>query len=573
MGFQNSVGIAQHVHRQVLRRALQSATPSIGGEGEMRKDRPGTHSQDIYRIYLDNFDVISRVDPSLKDQLEGQPGLLSLVARQAYAEAKLPRHPKKSVCQASKAEVQGAIFDGETGIAYPKPPKVCLYISLALELLRRGAATQREMQVVCGGFVYFCMFRRPLLGALNSVWAFIEGFKNEPLVIRHDLTQEVRLELVRFIALIPLARMDFRLCVLGDVSCSGASSTGGGVCESTGLSDYGLNASNARTRGDLPEAHDFVQVLSIGLFDGVGCLRLALDLLGAPMIGHISVEKDPAGRRVVESAFAETLFVEDVTLVDYDMVLEWSAKYSQAGLILLGAGPPCQGVSGLNSDKRGALRDSRSSLFQHVPRIRSLLKEVFVWAQVRTLMESVASMDECDKAVMSQAVDLVPFRIDAAGISLTHRPRLYWCDWELLSGEGVSINLLEDPQWGQHHEVTLTGSFAAEDYIEAGWKLQTPDQRLPTFTTSRPAPTPGRRPAGLHLCSAVEADRWKAHNHRFPPYQYRDRNCLIHKKSGELRIASLLEREVIMGMPAGYTSNVSPSLPGLSQLTVTAAWA
>ena len=47
------------------------------------------------------------------------------------------------MCQAPVAEVQGAVLDGRLGIAYPKPAKVGLYVSLALELVRRGVATQR----------------------------------------------------------------------------------------------------------------------------------------------------------------------------------------------------------------------------------------------------------------------------------------------------------------------------------------------------------------------------------------------------------------------------------------------
>ena len=270
------------------------------------------------------------------------------------------------MCQSSKAEIQGAIFDGQKGLAYPKPPKVHLYVQLALELLKRGQATQREMQVVCGGFVYFCLFRRPLLSALNAVWRFIEGFKAHPPVIRLALPQEVVVELVRFIALVPLARMDFRLVCQGDVTCSDASTTGGGACVSTQLTSYGVAASNATVRGDLPEQHDLLQVLTIGLFDGVGCLRLACDLLGLAVAGHISVEKEAAGRRVVEAAFGGSIFVEDVALVDEAMIQEWAGQFSQIGLILLGAGPPCQGVSGLNADKRGALRDCRSSLFFHM---------------------------------------------------------------------------------------------------------------------------------------------------------------------------------------------------------------
>ena len=63
-------------------------------------------------------------------------------------------------------------------------------------------------------------------------------------------------------------------------------------------------------------------------------------------------------------------------------------------------------------------------------------------------MESVASMDIADRKVMSEAVGIVPYRIDAAGVSLAHRPRLYWCDWELLEMEGVTLQFSQSPEWG-----------------------------------------------------------------------------------------------------------------------------
>lgn len=557
MGFRNSVGIAQHIHRNVINAALSQASPSLGGELEMRKDRPATCAKTSYRIYLDNFDVIRKTDPATAEAVQGTPGLLSLLARQAYAEANLPRHPRKATCQEKCAEVQGAMLDGVLGIAYPKPQKVGLYVSLALELLRRGAATQREMQVVCGGFVYFALFRRPLLSALNAVWHFIESLKGEPPVVRAPLPAVVRLELARFCALVPLARLDFRLMCQGEVTCSDASSSGGGACVSRGLSAFGAAAANANVRGDIPEEHDLIQVLSIGLFDGVGCLRIACDLLWLAMAGHVSVEKCAEGRRVVEAAFADSIFVEDVALVDKAMVAEWAGRFSQVGLVLLGAGPPCQGVSGLNADKRGALRDSRSCLFQHVPRIKKLLREGFPWAQVRCLMESVASMDRQDRAIMSEAIQEIPFKINASGISLANRPRLYWCDWELFSMEGVQVSKVDHPEWGDFHEISLQATLDPADFLEPGWKLQHPGQRLPTFTTSRPKNAPGRKPAGLHLCSQKERNRWETDSFRFPPYQYKDENCLVNRR-GEFRIPSLLEREVIMGMPAHYTQFCLP---------------
>lgn len=153
--------------------------------------------------------------------------------------------------------------------------------------------------------------------------------------MRAPLTAVVRLELARFCALVPLARLDFRLMCQGEVTCSDASSSGGGACVSRGLSAFGATAANATVRGDIPEEHDLIQVLSIGLFDGVGCLRIACDLLGLAMAGHVSVEKCAEGRRVVEAAFADSIFVEDVALVDTAMVAEWAGRFSQVGLAIL----------------------------------------------------------------------------------------------------------------------------------------------------------------------------------------------------------------------------------------------
>lgn len=78
--------------------------------------------------------------------------------------------------------------------------------------------------------------------------------------------------------------------------------------------------------------------------------------------------------------------------------------------------------------------------------------------------------------------------------------------------------------------------------------------RFPTFTTARPSPTPGRKPAGLALCPDDAIERWKKDLHRFPPYQYRRENCVVNSQS-QLRVPSAVEREeVILGLSSGYTS-------------------
>lgn len=92
----------------------------------------------------------------------------------------MPRHPKKGVASQRKAEVQGAIIDGVAGVAYPKPEKVLKYMQLGKLLLEQDMCTQKQVQVVGGGLVYFSMFRRPLLGCLNCLWRFITSFDGYP---------------------------------------------------------------------------------------------------------------------------------------------------------------------------------------------------------------------------------------------------------------------------------------------------------------------------------------------------------------------------------------------------------
>ena len=431
-----------------------------------------------------------------------------------------------------------------------KPSKVAKYVRLTLELLRLGSASQKELQVVCGGLVYVAMFRRPLLGALNQVWQAIVSLNELPRNHRAPLKREVMAELTRFLGLVPLAFPSFRPGFDEAVSASDASMDGGGFCLSRGLTPYGSAAALSTVRGDIPELHDFCQVLSIGLFDGIAALRVALDVLQVPLAGHISVEANEKAHRVVEANFPDAVRVPCVEAVDDEMVMQWSLRFSNVGLVLIGSGPPCQGVSGLNADRRGALRDSRSGLFPHAPRIAQLCRDRFPWAQIRTLTENVASMDATDCHVMNEAYALMPWFVDSAGISLSHRPRLYWCDWELHEAAGVTILTGSDGRLPIQGEVVLHSQLDPVDFLEPGSTLV--GDKLPTFTTSRPSAVPMRKPAGLRDCLPHEVARWKADRHRFPPYQYKDKHCV--KQKGEVRPPSVREREAILGFPIGYTT-------------------
>ena len=342
----------------------------------------------------------------------------------------------------------------------------------------------------------------------------------------------------------------------GTATASDASTLGGGVTASSGLTQVGVIAANLPVRGDVPELDEVATVLTIGLFDGIGGLRVAADAVGLTVIRHISVESHEPARRVVESRFPGTLFADDVAAVTGDMVKSWACQFSQVSLVVVGAGPPCQGVSGLNADRRGALKDHRSGLFPHVERITNLVQECFPWAQVHRLMESVASMDEEDRVVMSQSAGSTPVLLDASGVTGCRRPRLYWPTCKLEDGNGSPISSVKGQGWAQVTEVTLQSDYSIDEFLAPGCK-RCSNELFPTFTTSRPRTTAGRRPAGVHQCNSEELQRWERDQFRFPPYQYRTPLC-VQDRHGTVRLPDIEEREVLMGFPRGYTMNCLP---------------
>ena len=555
MGFLNSVSLAQHVHRNLVlanNMAEQGQEPNAP-EHELRKDRPFPSGSSLWRVYLDNYDLLEKVEftemVAKKDSLA--PGVLAL--RQEYERWEVPRNFKKSVQRSPMTEVQGATVDGVAGVAYPREAKLLKYFSLAVQLCSQRVASQKQWQVACGGLVYFAMFRRPLLGSLNQVWQHIVQFDNSGARVA-PVPADCRLEVLRFLGCLPLARMDFRVDMHPLVTCSDASSQGGGACVSTGVTPYGALVAEGSLRGEVPETRTGEMVLSVGLFDGIGALRVALDLIGCQVIGHISVEKDPAGHRVVETHFPGSIVVTNVEEVTEEVVQQWSARFSQCSVVVLGAGPPCQGVSGLNCDRQGALRDARSSLFSHVPRVRELLKRHFVWSPVYTIMESVASMDQSDRDIMSEGIGCRPLACNAGSLTWCNRPRLYWVDWEIDKSFVSEPNIPGD--WSPV-QVELQGMQDIAGVTRRGWLKVDPSQPFPTFTTSRPQAKPGRKPAGIQSCTSAELQRWASDLHRFPPYQYKEQHCLVNRQN-VLRIPDVQERELMLGFPLHYTAACLP---------------
>ena len=536
MGYLNSVSIAQHLHRRIAAKAMEESR-LVGPQHEIRRDRELPRTNNSFRVYLDNFDQLSKA--SKRILCSHTPSLTEFL-RKEYLRLKIPRNEKKGVDRQNQAEMQGAWIDGDKGFCCAKPSKTSKYLWALLDLLQKREVSQKQMQMLTGGLVYMFGFRRPLMSILNHVWEFIVKFENDRVV--KPIPLRVKEELLASFFLSAKAFIDFKLPANPVVTCSDASEQGGGICQSSGTTPFGRQAADSLVRGEFPEGGCQGGVLGIGAFDGISALRVALDGIGAPMSGYISIEFDPAAKRVVEASFPSTLFHDDITALSYETVRKWAAEFPNTKLVILGGGPPCQGVN-----------DPRSSLFLHFVQLREWVKKAFHWCRTYMLMESVASMSSTDRATYSKAIGFLPYKIDSLNISPCRRPRLWWFDWEVHEQEGVSIYPPESPKSWDWGEITLSSPFNVKDFLFPGCKLAGGDtHRLPTFTTAQPKSKPGFLPAGISQCSSRDVQFWKEDRYRFPPYVYQYKHGILHKTRG-WRIPNIEEREAMMFFPINYT--------------------
>ena len=114
---------------------------------------------------------------------------------------------------------------------------------------------------------------------------------------------------------------------------------------------------------------------------------------------------------------------------------------------------------------------------------------------------------------------------------------------------GARLDYNSDPR-----TILLEANQDLEAVCQEGWIKVDLERAFPTFTTSRPRSAPGRKPAGIHGCTAQEVARWERDNYRYPPYQFANRNLLINKRN-ELRLLTIEEKEIMMNFPIQYTLN------------------
>ena len=147
----------------------------------------------------------------------------------------------------------------------------------------------------------------------------------------------------------------------------------------------------------------------LSLFDGMSGGQLALQKAGLKVDKYYSCEIDEYAQSVTRYNFPNTIFLGDVTKVDF-------SKLEDIDLVI--GGSPCQDLSFAKGNGKG-LEGSRSSLFyKFVEAIEVCKPEYF-------LLENVKMKQEW-KDIISDLLGVQPIFINSADFSAQNRQRLYW---------------------------------------------------------------------------------------------------------------------------------------------------
>ncbi|CAK0887947.1 unnamed protein product [Prorocentrum cordatum] len=439
---------------------------------------------------------------------------------------------------------------------------------MTLWLLEQTWVTPKACLMVLGRLARAFEFRRPLFATLNQVWVLPElraaaASAGKALVKPFKLPAEARAELLSAVSLLPMAYTDMLAALDAVALATDASEESGGLCYTTGLTQHGAQTaaqpvgeeglaftprgamSSRMPQALLQDGAALPTVVLFDLFGGVGASMVALSRCPCRVVMYVSSEIDKAAKRCARQRWPGVIELGDVTKVTSEAWAQLGRVASEvASLAVIAAGPPCTDLSGLNAAGQG-LPGSKSGLFFELPRAFKAIEQAFGIKRTHWLVENVAGMRSEDLAVFSQQLGVKPYRVEAMGVGLARRPRLYWLSWALQARAGV-IDITDEEKYFKVKLHASPSDFPA--WAEDGWSLLEPKHALPTSAKLQ---------KGSHLqCTET--------SYVSQVYNFEDENLLWNTGRTAWRIPAADERETLMGFDRGCTrAAVKESVPSL----------
>ena len=375
---------------------------------------------------------------------------------------------------------------------------------------------------------------------MNKLWLFLESWGS---VHRRQLCPEVVAEFLQLLFLLPLAQYDLKAPFDATVTVSDASEHGGGSCASKNITQEGKIALIKEFGAGSCRGRDRLALLE--LFGGIGGSRRALELLGVELALYGSSETFEPAKRVCRSRWPGVIELEAAEKLDDDHLRSWLQRALHLRHLLLWSGPPCQDVSGLNSQGIGS-DGPRSCMVRVIPMVLSILKRLVPHLLIAHGTENVSSMDRAGphtRRSYNKVLGLLPVHCCSSLCSPCRRPRYYWINWALEETEEAKLHIEED-----RAELALTGKWPewAERYDSNTYRpAEFRNTPYCTFVRSIKRRKPPLEPKGLEYTSIKAQQRWSEDCFRYPPYQYEMSNLVV--TSGAARPLNSRERAVRLG--------------------------
>jgi hypothetical protein len=190
--------------------------------------------------------------------------------------------------------ILGTVTDGSVGrrdlpIGYATGIGVLACYILQFELVPR-----KWLQIWCGRWVRGMILNRAVAGCLYYTWEVLAA----PSRMMRICTR-IATEMILACCALPLCYTDLRLKTDEVVSATDASSTGGGISRSTGLTNAGKAALSSRMNVAFQKRSKELGLWS--WFDGISGFRQAWGILGLPVGCHIASEVERTAIRVTSS--------------------------------------------------------------------------------------------------------------------------------------------------------------------------------------------------------------------------------------------------------------------------------
>ena len=550
MGWLNSVGIMQEISENLMKFGSLKLSHQIFRDRHLPpwlSDSLQTaldQDRTWYHVYLDNFAAGERLEVGDCNERGLQ---CHEAAERAWSWAGVVSSAKKRVSAERRITELGASVDGDHRTLGVGTDKLLKVAQATLWLLVQPFINRKHLQIIAGRWVFILQFRRPAMGYLDQTWKLIGGAER----ITEKLRNAVKGEMLHLLMASALLECNLGAKISEVVVATDASESAGAVGVARDLTPIGRDFLCSATRAEYDETETVIPVLLLSLFNGIGGAFRSYDLLGvAPMV-RIAVEKDDGANRITSRRWPGTVLVKDVSDVTRELVREWSRKYLQIKEIHLWAGFPC---TDLSKAKFGRLNlwGEQSSLFWHVPRITSLVREEFGEnIVVKRVCENVASMDRSACEEISWELDSTPYLVDCVHAVPMRRPRYAWST-EKIEALCPDVHVVPRAYW---NEVWAEAPYPdTADWLTEGhtWQGELEGAAFPTCMKSIPRKHPPPRPAGLDKCDWETVERWKSDEMRYPPYQYADKYLITTDTSW--RLLSCKEKELLLGYGYDHTA-------------------